>query len=279
VDVCPDKAPSVNIYEVAAHELDMVAAICLDPSVPKTRKKAMESSMEARKRWLSSMMQVGLKVAVALGPRRGKLGLIEYIPIQHASEPVQGKNSLFINCIWVIPPIWKKGVAKTLLSYAIEQGKKTGGITTLAYDGDKWFGVFPYMPSSFFQKFGFKEVDRDDSRVLLHMDLGGGNQPSLIRPKTQRIPNNGKVVVEILFNNQCPWSGWMVDKAQRALKKYDATVVAVNTDDQKILRKYGLARGVLINGVPAIKRMATVKEIESLAQKYALPKSQETKKQ
>lgn len=254
----------MSIHEVAPNELEMVTGICLDLSVPKKWKKAMESSMEARKTWLASMMQRGLTVAAVLGPSNERWGLIEYVPIQHASEPVKGQNTLFINCMWVLPPVWKKGVARALLSHAIESGKKTGGICVLAYEGDKWFGFFPYMPSSFFEKFGFKEVDRDDSRVLLHFDLGGSHQPTLIKPQTRQIVRDRKSVVEVLFNNQCPWSGWMVDKVQRTLKKYDASVIAVNTDDRKTLDKYGLARGVVIDGTPVIKRMATVKEIVSV---------------
>ncbi|MFW9767436.1 MAG: GNAT family N-acetyltransferase [Candidatus Thorarchaeota archaeon] len=260
----PTKGISIGIHEVSSNDLDMVTGVCLDPSVPKTWKKAMTSSMDARKKWLASMIPKGLTVAIALGPRRGRRGLIEYVPIQYASEPVLGKTTLFVNCMWVVPPAWDKGVAKALLKYAIEDGKKAGGISVLAYEGDKWFGFFPYMPASFFEKFDFKEVDRDGSRVLLHLDLGGGDIPVLIHPRIRKLSDDSIPTVEILFNNQCPWSGWMVDKAKRALRKYDANVRAVNTDSRKTLELYGLNRGIIINGTPVIKRMATVKEIESV---------------
>ncbi|MFX1482459.1 MAG: GNAT family N-acetyltransferase [Promethearchaeota archaeon] len=272
-----DKGTSISIHEITSNELDIVTGICLDPSVPKTWKKAMKSSMEARKSWLASMMLHGLTVAIALGPRGGKKGLIEYVPIQLASEPVKGRTTLFINCLWVVPPAWEKGIAKALLRYAIDDGRKTGGISVLAYEGDKWFGYFPYMPASFFGKFGFKEVDRDGSRVLLHLDLGGDDQPSLIPPRTRQMHDTSTSTVEILFNNQCPWSGWMVDKAKRALKRYDVTVTSINTDDRKMVEKFGLSRGVIINGKPVIKRMATVKEIESAVKEIVPLKSQKGK--
>jgi len=69
------------------------------------------------------------------------------------------------------------------------------------------------------------------------------------------------MVVDVLFNSQCPWSGW-ADKIKRNMKKYNAIVKAINTDDRKVIEEYGLSRGVYINGSPAIKRMASWKEIE-----------------
>jgi len=134
----------------------------------------------------------------------------------------------------------------------------------LAYEGDKWFGFFPYMPAGFFKRFGFREVDRDRSRVLLHLNLGRDEKPTLIESKTKRIEKSDKIVLNVFFNSQYPWSGWMVDKIKRNMKRYNAVVNAINTDNRKIIEEYGLSRGVCINGVPAMKRMASWKEIESI---------------
>lgn len=79
----------------------------------------------------------------------------------------------------------------------------------LAYEGDKWFGFFGYMPVSFFKQFGLKEVCRDGSRVLLHLNLGANELPSLIYQKTRAVEKGDKVMVDVLFNSQCPWSGWL----------------------------------------------------------------------
>jgi len=72
------------------------------------------------------------------------------------------------------------------------------------------------------------------------------------------------MVMDVFFNSQCPWSGWIVDKIKRNIKKYDAVVNAINTDDRKVIEEYGMSRGVCINGVPIVKRMASWKEIESI---------------
>jgi GNAT superfamily N-acetyltransferase len=261
--------PIMSVHDVDAEELDIVEAICLDPSVSKKWKEAMASCMAARKDWLRTMMKKGLGVTIALGPRGGKNGLIEYCPVEIASEPIAGGNSLFINCMWVVPPSWGSGIAKALLTHVIEKAKSYGGLTVLGYEGDKWFGFMDYMPSSFFKRFGFHETDHDGSRVLLHLDLGGNETPMLLPTRTGVVSKNEKTLVEILFNSQCPWSGWMVDKVTRNLKKYDAVVRSVNTDDRSVLEDYGLSRGVCIDGIPVLKRMGTVKEVEALVKEVA----------
>jgi len=273
----------VRIREVSPEELDFVSAVCLDPSVPRRWREIMEPCMVDRKNWLKAMMAKELQVSVALEKPevvaksleskierakakavRGSVakGLIEYVPVEFACEPVEGGSGLFINCIWVVPPFWRRGVARALLERCIEKARAHGGASVLAYDGDKWFGFFPYMPASFFEKFGFKEVDRDGSRVLLHLNLGDDERPRLIRAKARKTGKSDKLVVDVFYSSQCPWSGWMVDKVKRCMKKYGAVVNAINTDDRTVIEEYGLSRGVCINGKPLFKRMASWKEID-----------------
>jgi GNAT superfamily N-acetyltransferase len=276
----------MQILQVSTGELDYVARLCLDPfMVPKWR-EMMQPAMAVRKEWLKAMMREGLRVLVALeksedvlssfGARnrkvreliiRGKIpkGLIEYAPIELAPEPVSGKNSLFINCVWVLPKFWNADVARSLLKRFLEDAKAYGGASVLAYEGDKWFGYFPYMPVSFFTKFGFREVNRDGSRVLLHLNFSDEEQPRLIYPKTRKVGKSDKIIVDVLFNSQCPWSWWMADKVKCGMKKYDAVVNIINTDDRTVIEEYGLSRGVCINGKPVLKRMASWEEIDFAA--------------
>jgi GNAT superfamily N-acetyltransferase len=274
----------MQIRELSGEELDYVARLCVDPWMRPTWRKAMMPAMNVRKEWLKSMMCKGLKVLAAierseaLHPRSarskkfGELmvddnfpeGLIEYAPIEYAPEPAEGDNSLFVNCVWVLPRFWHKGIAQSLLERFIENARTYGGASVLAYEGDKWFGFFPYMPVSFFKKFGFREVDRDESRVLLHLDLGAGESPRLIRPKMRPIAKGDKLVIDAFFNSQCPWSKWMVDKVKLHTKKYGAVVNEINTDDKRVIEEYGISRGVCINGKPAIKRMASWKEVNAI---------------
>jgi GNAT superfamily N-acetyltransferase len=281
----------MQIHEVSTEELDYVTAVCLDPSIPPKWREAMKTSMGCRIQWLKTMMHRGLQISVvldkpevvidSLGPKNAKFkemavrgnfpeGLIEYVPIEYAPEPVKGEKSLFIDCIWVPPPFWHTGVAKVLLEKVIEKARHYGGVSVVAYEGDKWFGFFPYMPASFFKRFGFKEVCRDRSRVLLHLSSGAYEPPSLIHPKTRDIEKGDKMIIDVYFNSQCPWSGWMVDKTRLGMKKCNVIINAINTDNRKVIEKYGISRGISLNGKPIIKRMASWKEIEPIIKQSML---------
>ncbi|MFX0090333.1 MAG: GNAT family N-acetyltransferase [Candidatus Hodarchaeota archaeon] len=275
----------MEIRSITPEELEFVELICLDPSIWSKWREEMNPCMERRKLWLKKMMKKGLEILIAFeDPRialeslKGKnrkfhsmvlngkfpMGLIEYLPIEYAVEPVIGEKSYFLNCLWVIPPFWKKGIGKNLVNAAIENTQSIGGMTVLAYEGDQWFGWFPMMPSEFFKKFGFKEVDRDGSRILLYNNLGSGTTPKFIQPKKRDIKTQTGTLVEALFNDQCPWSYWLVTRIQKYMKRKHTTIKLINTGDRKIIKEYGLSRGVCINGIPIVKKMASWKEIQSI---------------
>lgn len=223
--------------------------------------------MEKRLKWIEEMMPKGLEIIVAFGARKSKKGLIEYLPIEVALEPVKGERSLFINCIWVLPRFKKTGIGKGLMYHFLNDARKVGGASVLSYEGDMWFGYFDYMPTNFFKQFGFKEVSRDETRVLLHVDLGSHITPELLTPKRQRIKKKDKTEVDVFCNSQCPWCGWMADEINRNIKGYDIMLKRITTDNRETIEEFGLARGISINGIPAIKRMAAWREIKSALEK------------
>jgi len=196
------------------------------------------------------------------------MGLLESIPIEFALEPIEGENCLFINCIWILPPFWKKGVGKALMERFIKNAKKVGGASVLAYEGEKWFGTtIKYMPSNFFQKFAFKEVDRDESRVLLYLDLGSNNPPNLMKTQIPELDLK-KNKLTLFVNNQCPWNCFMIDDIKTNIKKYqNIQLNLVNTDSKGVIKEYGISRGIMINGKPLIKRMASWSEIKKKVDK------------
>ncbi|NIW34713.1 GNAT family N-acetyltransferase, partial [Candidatus Bathyarchaeota archaeon] len=105
--------------------------------ISRKQREAMKEAMERRVKWIEEMMSKGLQIVVALGSRGGKKGLIEYLPIEMAPEPVKGTHSLFIDCIWVLPPYWERGIARGLMECFLEEAEKVGGATVLAYEADR----------------------------------------------------------------------------------------------------------------------------------------------
>jgi GNAT superfamily N-acetyltransferase len=259
----------LELRKISSDELRYVSYLCLW-GVSRNQKEAMKEHMEKRLKWIEDMMPRGLEIVVAFDQRKSKRGLIEYLPIEIAPEPVKGENSLFIDCIWVLSRFSKVGIGKGLMQCLLKEARNVGGATVLAYEGDKWFGYFDYMPANFFEKFGFEEVSRDGTRVLLHLDLGAHQFPRLITPRRREIGKKDKIILDVFCNRQCPWCGWMVDNIQKNVAKNpDVTVNVINTDSGELLEKFGIARGVSVNGQPVLKRMAPWKEIKKALKRYS----------
>ena len=276
----------MRVKKITETELDFIPAICLDPSVGKESIAAMQDGMGDRINWIKDMMDNGLEIFVALEkPKNEKihykwvgimlqsdlaiqgqvpLGLLECIPIEFALEPIEGEKSLFINCMWILPPFWGKGVGKALIKFFLNRAKRIGGASVLAYDGDKWCGTsINYMPFSFFKKHGFEEIERDGSRVLLHLDLGANTPPKLFYPKSESFKDKNKSRIDVFFNCQCPWSKLMIDDLSNNIKENsNIKLNIIKTNNRKIIEKFGISRGLIINGTPVIKRLALWNEMQ-----------------
>jgi GNAT superfamily N-acetyltransferase len=242
--------------------------------------------MSDRLIWIKEMMDIGLEIFVALEEPKNEeihykwvgkmlhsdlairgqvpMGLLECVPIEHALEPIKGEKSLFINCMWILPPFWGRAVGRALIEFLINRAKEIGGISTIAYDGDKWCGTsINYMPLSFFKKFGFREIERDGSRVLLHIDLGAKITPKLIYPNFEALENEKESQLVAFYNCQCPWSKLMIDELNKNTEKdLDIKPKVLETNKRELILKYGISRGLVIDGKPVIKRIALWKEMQ-----------------
>lgn len=148
------------------------------------------------------------------------MGLLESVPIEYAFEPIKGEKSLFINCMWILPPFWVKSVGRALIESLIKRAKEIGGVNTIVYDGEKWCGTsISYLSSSFFKSFGFKDIERDGSRVLLHLDLGAKIPPELIYHKFKSFKDKKDARFVVFFNCQCPWSKLMINDLNKNTKE------------------------------------------------------------
>lgn len=221
----------MEIRELKIDELDYAVLPCIDPNYRKTLKQGMN----LRKGFLKKMQKEGLSLSVAfedVGPEKkinypgvgevkvddlslkGKIpvGLLEYIPIEKTIFPVKGENLAFMHCIWVIPPYQRKGVAQTLMENFFDQTSHFSGSAVIAYEGESWWGFFDYMPTWFFAKFGFKEVERKSKSVLMLMSYGNANPPALtLDPCTlthgvEGQGSRGKRGVGFFWSTQCPYS-------------------------------------------------------------------------
>lgn len=92
--------------------------------------------------------------------------------IETAWVPIIGKNYEYIYCLWVAGSFKRKGIAKELLEYAINDSKEKGmnGICTLVSKQKK-----PYVgEKKFFEHYGFKAVDSIADYELLVLKFEDG---------------------------------------------------------------------------------------------------------
>ena len=304
----------MEIRELREDELDMAVLPCVDPGFRKTLKQGMA----LRKEFLKKKMRKGLSILVALEDGGGKekidypgvgevrtndlsakgkiiAGLLEYVPIEEANFPVSGKNLAFIDCIWVIPPFWRKDVAKNLMKSFFQKthDQNFSGAAVIAYQKESWWGFFDYMPSWFFQKFGFREVDRDRNSSMECPPLGGperlgfgshgscgqierdGNSilmlknykdakpPKFILPKSKSISKSAKINAKLFWSGQCPYSWWVKKMTEKEFGKNSRIEFSfVNTDERKTVEKSGITFGLTINGKIIYNRMPSWDEVK-----------------
>jgi GNAT superfamily N-acetyltransferase len=274
----------MEIRELKEDELDLAVLPCVDPGFRKTLKQGMA----LRKEFLRKMMKKGLSILVALEDGEGKekidypgvgevrtndlsangkiiTGLIEYVPIEEANFPVRGKNLAFIDCIWVIPPFWRRDVAKNLMQSLLEKtrGQNLSGVAVIAYQKESWWGFFDYMPSWFFQKFGFRQVERDGNSILMLKNYKDAKPPEFVLSEPKPTSKSEKIKAQLFWSEQCPYSWWVKKLTEKEFGKTSAIDLSfINTDDRKTAEKLGITFGLTINEKIIYNRMPSWDEVK-----------------
>ncbi|HID32865.1 MAG TPA: N-acetyltransferase [bacterium (Candidatus Stahlbacteria)] len=208
-----------------------------------------------RNRWLKGMMKKGLSGFVAYD-NETPVGFFEYCPIEEAPDRVKGRDLIYIVCglvhLWDRPQRRRytgKGIGRRLIE-GIEQvaRKKAKGIVAWGYDWGNWF-----MPAGFFKHLGYEEVDRDGRRLLLWRCFKRYvRPPQFVRKGYIFKPVTGKIVIDILVSEQCPFFINLVSKWQKVIKglgpHYRARIHRLSSN--RDFQRFGLGMAILINGRP-----------------------------
>lgn len=161
--------------------------------------KKHQKGVDTKKDWLKERIQEG-HVFRKLD-ERGKV-FIEYAPLEKAWCPVEGKDFLYIYCLWVAGSFKGKGYGNELLEYAIEDAKKQNknGLCTITSKKKK-----PYLSEKkFFEKYDFKVVDSIGDYELLALNLKDGSIPKFNEnAKSMTIENKE---LTIFYSPQCPYT-------------------------------------------------------------------------
>ncbi len=203
-----------------------------------------------RQQWFDDMFAKGLRGWVAFKDR-APIGYVEYIPIDVAPFPVNGRNANFLTCLWVLPAYQHTGVGGDLLAACL--GDSTHGVATIAYEG-------AHKPADFFVHFGFRPVERlDDSVLLVH----GPAEAELQRVYYRAHENAQRLAVDVLFNPECPWSTRTAERLIASIKEHPAhdQVDLWVADAWACGAHQGLHGGIYFNGVQMFKAPPSEQEL------------------
>jgi GNAT superfamily N-acetyltransferase len=207
----------------------------------------IDACAERRIRWMERLIPIGLKVTVAItdGLPRGFLYLL---PIEICPWGPLGHGLSAVPCLCVENAFHGRGLGKALLLDAVQRSQKAGyrGITIQAYTHDFWF-----MQAAFFLKHGFIEVARQGEVVLLWQPFDDSvSKPRMLESQYRYIPTEGKVVVDLFWNEFCQTSDIEAQRVRQVVAEFADSVLLHEylAEDRETLLRYQLPRGIYVNG-------------------------------
>ena len=239
--------PNVEIRDLTPENLHVEAVCCEEGN------EDLERVADQKVAWLNEMMTKGLGAKIAYEDER-PAGFIEYSPIEVAPMAIAGREITLITCIWVFNPdadkgkggFQGKGYGKALLQAAEDDARRRSkGMAVSAYDHDFWF-----TPASFFTHFGYKEVDRRGTRVLLFKAFEPVESPSFMEPRYEPQLEPDKVVVDAFWNSRCPMGLVVLRRLREVCAEFGDRVVLreVCTNEREVVERYGMSSGIHFNG-------------------------------
>lgn len=182
-----------------------------------------QNGVSNKKEWIKSKLNDG-HVFRKLNAR-GKV-FIEYEPIETAWIPINGKNYIYIYCLWVAGSFKGKGIAKELLEYAINDAKEKGmsGICTLTSKKKK-----PFVgEKKFFEHCEFKVVDAIGDYELLALQFDEKETPRFNdNARLMRIDNKD---FTIYYSPECPYVEYEVKELSEYAKKNNIKINFIKID-------------------------------------------------
>ena len=154
--------------------------------------------VDMKKEWIKEKLKDG-HVFRKLNAR-GKT-FIEYEPLETSWVPINGKNYMYIYCLWVAGSFKGKGIGKELLEYAINdaKGKHMSGICTLVSIKKK-----PFIgEKKFFEHFGFEVVDTIQDYELIALKFDNSDTPKFSESARKMEIDNKDFT--IYYSNECPY--------------------------------------------------------------------------
>lgn len=183
----------------------------------------------SKKNWLKNRFSEGL--VFLKSSERGKC-FIEYIPAEYAWNPIEAKEYMYINCLWVAGSFKGKGYSTELLNACIEDSKAKGkrGLCILSSAKKKPFLSDP----KFLLHKGFSMCDKADNGIELWcLPFGEGEALPKFKEcaKHPHIDEKGYV---LYYTHQCPFNAKYVPVLEEMAKEraIDFKAIHINSKEE-----------------------------------------------
>lgn len=192
--------------------------ICCAIGDPKHQK-----GVHQKKEWLKKKFDDGL--VFRKFNARGKI-FIQYEPIETAWVPINGKNYMYIYCLWVAGSYKGQGIARDLLEYAIQDAKNRGmsGVCTLTSKKKKPF----LSEKKFFAHYDFQVVDQIDDFELLALQFESQEVPQFL--ENARLMKINQEEFTIYYSPACPYVEYEVDELTKYCCDHDINIQFIKID-------------------------------------------------
>lgn len=181
--------------------------------------------VSSKKSWLKNRFDDGL--VFLKSTERGKC-FIEYIPAEKAWNPIDAKDYMYINCLWVSGSFKQNGYAKELLSYCIKDSMEKGkiGLCILTSKKKKPFLSDP----GFLKHFNFIKADESTNGIeLWYLPF----EKDQITPKFLEIakdPHIDKEGYVLYYTYQCPFNAKYVPQLKEIALSRGVKFEAIHLD-------------------------------------------------
>lgn len=189
-----------------------------------------QDGVNNKKEWIKNKLSDG-HVFRKLNAR-GKV-FIEYEPIETAWAPVVGNNYAYIYCLWVAGSFKGKGIAKDLITYAINDVKEKGmsGLCTISSKKKKPF----VSEKNFFMHYGFKVVDEIDDYELLVLSFDNKEVPKF-NDNARKMEIESKYFT-IYYSPECPYVEYEVKELTDYAKNNNIKINFIKIDTLEKAKK------------------------------------------
>ena len=179
--------------------------------------------VSSKKAWLAERFDDGL--VFLKSTERGKC-FIEYLPAEHAWNPIEADGYMYIDCLWVSGSLKGHGYSNDLLGACIEDSQQKGkkGLCILCAAKKKPFLADP----KYLKHKGFTVCDESDNGIQLwYLPFSPGAEQPRFKAcaKHPHIDDPGYV---LYYTSQCPFNAKYVPIVEKAAGEYDIPFRAIH---------------------------------------------------